>query len=1237
MTVEAIEASVVNAARPWPGLDAFTEVLSPFFFGRDTEANELMRRVRRDLVTLLFGQSGLGKTSLLQAGLFPRLRKERFLPIPIRIDYQAGALSPVTQVKAAIERECTTAELSQAIPIGAKESLWGCFHRVDRRFANDDGEEIVPVLVFDQFEEVFTQGLAGDESRAASQSFLTELADLAENRPPDALERAIEADPDLVEAFLFDRRDYRIVLVLREDFLATLESLRSRVPSLGRNRYRLRRMTGQQGLDAILKPVPGLVGYEVAQEIIRFIGRASPEDAFGISAAGDAVEGFEVEPALLSLVCRELNERRLARGLDQIGADLLAGNRENIIARFYERCLEDQPAALRHFVEDRLLSDSGFRESINFDSALRILSDSGVPAAVLDQLVRRRLLRIEQQLDVPRVEIIHDVLTPVIRNSRDTRRLRQAEAAAAERGEELRRARRRVRRAQWLATTMALLVLVTVALAWWGWSSRVEAERQRAVADEQRAFAEQQRQLAEEQRAAAAAESKRAEHVAVTTADTLVTTVAPQLRNLSGVSASRIREILGSAERAFDEIAATAPNSQHLRWRRAVMLSSFADTYLILGDSSEALRRAKGGSDIMRSLVEEDATNDEWQADFADSHRATGDALCGGAGTCGGDLSGALTEYHNDLDIMAQLNQRDPENFDWQAKLAVAHASIGLVLSAQGDRTHAVAEYRAYLGIALWLAEKAPSKAEWQHKIIGGHLRIGDLLRDQGDLDEALAEVHAALDIARRLADEDPNNTRWQPDLSLSYARVAQVLLDQGDLGAALMNYRTALDIQQRLVEKDPGNTVWQRDLSVYHLRVGDVLYRQGDSTAALVTYRTALDIQQRLVEKDPGNAVWQHDLSASYTNIGLVAPSPVTGTLVLDVTPSGAMLTLDGNQIGPAKDFHQELPPGLHVIEISANGYTTARQTVKIAAGKTMHVPLQLAQIPRVPPPPTKGSLVLEVTPPGAILTLDGTAIGPANGFHQELPAGSHVIEISADGYTATKRTITIVAGETLRVPLQLAQIPRLPPPPTKGTVALEVRPSGAMLTLDGKALGPANGFHQELPAGSHTIEISADGYQSRHEVVTVPAGGEKSVEFALVALPPPPPATGTLELEVSPPAAILAIDGARIGSANGFRRELPAGSHRIDISAPGYQGISRTLNILAGKVTPMRFDLTAALVQPPPRPRAPSQTVPVQAPLPPGILPPVVSTPVPPTYSAPASRPAPPPAGPRLSLPPP
>ena len=71
MTVDVAEAAVIDTARPWPGLDAFTEVQSRYFFGLSAEADELFRRVRRDVATLLFGQSGLAqdKTKAIAEGL----------------------------------------------------------------------------------------------------------------------------------------------------------------------------------------------------------------------------------------------------------------------------------------------------------------------------------------------------------------------------------------------------------------------------------------------------------------------------------------------------------------------------------------------------------------------------------------------------------------------------------------------------------------------------------------------------------------------------------------------------------------------------------------------------------------------------------------------------------------------------------------------------------------------------------------------------------------------------------------------------------------------------------------------------------------------------------------------------------------------------------------------------------------------------------------------------------------
>ncbi|WP_242684318.1 hypothetical protein [Paraburkholderia hospita] len=87
---EGLSADALTPTRPWPGLASFTEADQYFFRGRENEAEELARLVRREVLTVLFGRSGLGKTSLLNAGLFPRLRENLHVPVMIRLAHGAA-------------------------------------------------------------------------------------------------------------------------------------------------------------------------------------------------------------------------------------------------------------------------------------------------------------------------------------------------------------------------------------------------------------------------------------------------------------------------------------------------------------------------------------------------------------------------------------------------------------------------------------------------------------------------------------------------------------------------------------------------------------------------------------------------------------------------------------------------------------------------------------------------------------------------------------------------------------------------------------------------------------------------------------------------------------------------------------------------------------------------------------------------------------------------------------------
>jgi hypothetical protein len=268
----SIALNLIDEQNPWLGLDSFSEETRQYFHGREEEIGELARRVQRKTLSILFGQSGLGKTSILRAGIVPRLRREGFCPVYVRIDYARESPAPSQQIKQAILRATEGAgrwtKPGSAIP---GESLWEFLHHRDDFLVDGEGRTLTPLLIFDQFEEIFTIAQGDDFGRARVAEFVEDLADLVENRPPKALEVMLESEDSISERFDFNRADYRILIALREDYLPHLEGLKGGMPSITQNRMRLARMTGQQALVAVTKPGGRLVTEEVAESIVRFV------------------------------------------------------------------------------------------------------------------------------------------------------------------------------------------------------------------------------------------------------------------------------------------------------------------------------------------------------------------------------------------------------------------------------------------------------------------------------------------------------------------------------------------------------------------------------------------------------------------------------------------------------------------------------------------------------------------------------------------------------------------------------------------------------------------------------------------------------------------------------------------------------------------------------------------------------------------------------------------------------
>ena len=417
---------VIDRNNPWPWLDPFTEKSETFFNGRDDDSAALQRCVLSGTATVLFGKSGLGKTSLLQAGLFPRLRKSGLLPVLVRLEHGNASPMAAAQIRACLHKECTAYGLTmpgnpQFAPQLEKpeDRLWLDLHTNPVGLRDANGHLWQAVFVLDQFEEIFTLG--GQDSERQRLDFGA-LGDLVENRIPSALENAISADEDLLDELRLDVQPYRVVFSLREDYLPNLERWCDRIPRLGPNRYRLLPMQEAQALDAIRLTGGDLVSPQDADSIIRFVSSQQEGPALGM-ASGESAE-VSIEPALLSLLCSGLNLERQKAGAERLDASNLEQSGGRIMESFYDAATLDVAPAAIAFVEDELITPDGVRLFYPLKS---ILQNPGITKADIDTLIGRRLLRRQPFTEGDRLEIVHDRLAAVARQRRQNR-----ESAAAQ-------------------------------------------------------------------------------------------------------------------------------------------------------------------------------------------------------------------------------------------------------------------------------------------------------------------------------------------------------------------------------------------------------------------------------------------------------------------------------------------------------------------------------------------------------------------------------------------------------------------------------------------------------------------------------------------------------------------------------------------------------------------------------------------------------------------------------------
>lgn len=409
--------NLADSTAPYRGLMPYTETDTPYFFGRSTEIVTIMANVEVARLTIFYGPSGVGKTSVLRAGVLYQLQQQaqaNFTTmgyaenIPVYFNrWQHDPLTNLTQAIVAaaqafvIDHGAQTtvqANTSTLVP-GEELSQQMSFTTALRLWTNQTNSDLL--LVLDQFEEYFLY----HSHKSGPGTFAYEFV------------QAVNT-PDLRVNFL---------LSLREDTLARLDYFKGQIPFLLHNRLSIAHLSYAQGREAISRPLeqynrehgtaytiePALV-----EAVLDQVARGKVTLGYhgtGLTAAETAGESIEAPYLQLVLSYLWTEEKKLnSTILRKQTLDNLGGARK-IVSNHLDDTMAGlstihQAIAARFF--DRLVTLNGTKIAVSLDELTRHAKTEATEVQkVLEQLQLKRLIRgVSLSTGTTQYEIFHDVL-----------------------------------------------------------------------------------------------------------------------------------------------------------------------------------------------------------------------------------------------------------------------------------------------------------------------------------------------------------------------------------------------------------------------------------------------------------------------------------------------------------------------------------------------------------------------------------------------------------------------------------------------------------------------------------------------------------------------------------------------------------------------------------------------------------------------------------------------------------
>lgn len=309
--------------------------------------------------------------------------------------------------------------------------------------------------------------------------------------------------------------------------------------------------------------------------------------------------------------------------------------------------------------------------------------------------------------------------------------------------------------------------------------------------------------------------------------------------------------------------------------------------------------------------------------------------------------------------------------------------------------------------------------------------------------------------------------------------------------------------------------------------------------------------------------------------------------SLTVTSYPSDAVVLIDGYNSEYTPWVYTNILPGYHTVEIDYPGYEAYITDVDITQGTNPEIDATLV------PLQTYGSMVIDSTPEGADVYVDGNYQGTSPVTVAALTEGTHEVELHLAGYEVLTDTENVYNGQGTTVNLQMIPYSSSS---QYGSIDVTSDIPGALVYLDGTYKGATTAgtiFNViSVNPGTHTLLLHNPGYTDFVQTVQVNAGQIASVTVVFNQTSPAP-----APQEPSPVAVPAAAGTATVGSIvassspaggqvyvdNQFRGVAPVtiynvapGPHIINVQLAGYTGWSSSVNVVAGQVAQVTAPLS-------------------------------------------------------------